>query len=312
MNPIFFNEYGHLRSGWRAAIFLAAFAFFETGWVILVEVLSGISSLGISKNSLPLWGVDIFVSLVLATVLGWVCGRALEGLPPKALGWAFYPGWLKHLIVGLLFGVFEMVIACLICIVFGGLSFRWNSEAGAAAIGNTLLVAAVMFILGAAAEETMFRGYLLQTFARARLAWVAILMTSLLFTAAHLGNPASTPLGLINTLLAGFWFSLAYLKTRSLWLPFGAHFTWNWVQGAILGIPVSGITRVTTAPLLQPVDSGPAWLTGGSYGIEGGIACTLGILISTALIYFLPFIKADEEMMKLTSKESGESVESRV
>lgn len=305
MNSVFFNDYGRVRSGWRAGVFLVAFAFFETGWVILVKILSGISSLEIREDSLPLWGADLFVNLLLAIILGWACGKIYEGLPPKALGWAFYRGWLRHLIAGLLIGVVELGLACLICIVFGGLSFHWNKEADAPAIGNTLLVAAVIFILNSAAEETMFRGYLLQTFARAKLAWVAILLTSLFFTAGHLGNPNTSALGLINTLLAGLWFSFAYLKTRSLWLPFGAHFAWNFVQGAILGIPVSGITRVTPAPLLQQVDSGPAWLTGGSYGIEGGIACTIGILLSTALLYFLP-IKADEEMMELTSKEHNE------
>jgi hypothetical protein len=131
---------------------------------------------------------------------------------------------------------------------------------------------------------------------------VAIVITSLFFASAHLANPNTSILALTNTVLAGVWFSAAYLKTRSLWLPFAAHFAWNWFQGAIFGIPVSGITRVTTAPLLVQIDSGPAWLTGGSYGIEGGIACTAALLLSTALIYFLPILKADEKMMALTSE----------
>lgn len=306
MNLVLFNEHERLRSGWRAAIFAGAFIFFATGWAIFGGVISSINSLGINRDGLLLWGADIFFSLVLATVLGWVLGRVLEGLPLKALGWAFHRGWVRDLSLGLVIGAATLAFACLVCVALGVMSFAPNESAGSSAIGITLIISAVMFILGAAAEEALFRGYLLQTFARENLAWVAIIFTSIFFAAAHLANPNFSALAMINTMLAGLWFSAAYLKTRSLWLPFGVHFTWNWFQGAIFGIPVSGITRVTTAPLLQQTDSGPAWLTGGSYGIEGGIVCTIALLLSTVLIWFLPVLKVDKEMMELTSKDNNE------
>lgn len=292
-----------MRSGWRAAVFLSVFIFLELGWVSLVGILMPTSSIEGERGSLFLWGTDIFVSLILAIVLGWVVGKKLEGLPLKALGWTFHRGWFFHGVVGLIWGAGELALACLICVLLGGMSFQWNNEAGPAAITNTLLISLAMFLVGAASEESLFRGYLMQTFARAKLAWVAIVITSLFFASAHLANPNTSILALINTVLAGVWFSVAYLKTRSLWLPFTSHFAWNWFQGAILGIPVSGITRITIAPLLQHVDNGPAWLTGGSYGIEGGIACTIAIVVSTTLLWFVPFLKADKEMLELTNSE---------
>ena len=83
-------------------------------------------------------------------------------------------------------------------------------------------------------------------------------------------------------------FGAAYLKTRTLWFPFALHFAWNWVQGAFLGITVSGLKQLITAPLFRATDAGPVWLTGGEYGIEGlpalqqhargGIAGILGAL----------------------------------
>jgi membrane protease YdiL (CAAX protease family) len=302
MNTVFINSYGRLRSGWRAAVFGGAFIFFEMGWYAVIVAFFGAP--GDNRSSLLLWGVDLLFGLVLATGLGWICGRALEGLPFKALGWAVYRGWFKHLLLGLLTGALSLIFACLICVVFGRMSFGFNETADLSQTGTTLAVAGVFFLLGAASEEAIFRGYLMQTFTRAKLAWVAILIASLFFAAAHLANPGASPIAFINTMLAGFWFSAAYLKTRSLWLPLGAHFAWNWFQGAIFGIPVSGITRVTAAPLLQQADSGPAWLTGGSYGIEGGLACTITLVLSTVLIYFWPGLKADEEMLALTSHES--------
>ncbi len=148
-----------------------------------------------------------------------------------------------------------------------------------------------------------FRGYMLQTFARAKLAWLAIAFTSLFFASAHLNNPNATYISILNTALAGIWFGIAYLKTRNLWFVFGLHLMWNWVQGAFLGLPVSGITELTTAPLFRVSEFGAEQITGGNYGIEGGIACTIAIIFSTILIWFLPFLKPTEEMLALTSKE---------
>jgi hypothetical protein len=70
-----------------------------------------------------------------------------------------------------------------------------------------------------------------------------------------------------------------------LWLPLALHWSWNWAQASLLGFPVSGIERIAPAPLLQAMNLGPEWLTGGAYGIEGGAACTVALLISTVFIW---------------------------
>jgi hypothetical protein len=134
-------------------------------------------------------------------------------------------------------------------------------------------------------------------------------LTSLLFAVTHTSNPSANYLSFINTALAGLWFGAAYLKTRTLWFAFGLHLAWNWVQGAILGISVSGINEITVAPLLQPTNAGSIVLTGGDYGIEGGIACTIALIVSTALIWFLPILKPTKEMLELTSKEKSTEAE---
>ncbi len=300
MNTVFFNEYGRLHSGWRAGIFALAFIFLESCWGVFTSLFDAARG-----ASLFFWGLDIFVTFLVALALGWACGKLLEGLPLKALGWAYYRGWLRDLILGFLIGAVTLAAAALLMILSGTMSFQLNTRDGAGAVGSTLWVSAALFLIGAAAEETLFRGYLLQTFARAKLAWIAIIITSVFFAFAHLANPNTSALALVNTLLAGLWFSAAYLKTRSLWLPFSAHFAWNWFQGTIFGIPVSGISKVTRAPVFLAADNGPSWLTGGDYGLEGGIACTVVLALSALLIWFVPFLKADEEMTKLTREENG-------
>jgi len=75
---------------------------------------------------------------------------------------------------------------------------------------------------------------------------------------------------------------------------------WNWTQGAVFGIEVSGLTAIVHAPLLKESDNGPAWLTGENYGIEASIACTIALVVSIIVIYFLPYLKPSEEMRKLS------------
>jgi len=69
------------------------------------------------------------------------------------------------------------------------------------------------------------------------------------------------------------------------------HLMWNWMQGAFFGIEVSGMTSLVSVPLLSEVDHGPSWLTGETYGVEGGIVTTIAITVSTLVICFLPGLK---------------------
>jgi len=163
-----------------------------------------------------------------------------------------------------------------------------------------------VFSVAAAFEEVLFRGYLLQTFARSGLAWFAIAATAVIFGAVHSGNPNADLISTANTVLAGFWFGYAYLKTRDLWFVWGVHLMWNWMQGSIFGIEVSGLTAVTEHPILREIDHGPNWLTGGEYGVEAGVACTAAIIMSIILIRFIPWLKPDVEMSRLTGQPHAE------
>jgi hypothetical protein len=175
------------------------------------------------------------------------------------------------------------------------------------AVITSLLVSAALFICAALAEEALFRGYVLQTLTRANLAWVGVLLTSVPFAAAHLSNPHSVLLASLNTGLAGVWLAAAYLRTRSLWFPLGVHWAWNWALGSLFGLPVSGMTTLVKNPLLHGSDLGPAWLTGGSYGIEGGVACTVALIASTIFIWKTRLVNATAEQLRLTSVENPSS-----
>jgi membrane protease YdiL (CAAX protease family) len=313
VNDIFFNRFGRLRSGWRFLIFLLSFgilsAFFATGAIAILSRLP----VGLTEDSLLALFVPFTIFAALSIFLGWLYGKLFEDLPFRALGFWFTKNWLKDLFLGFVFGAASLGFAALLAAGFGGLSFQFNQTAGSSAIFLTLGVSLSIFIVGAVFEEALFRGYLLQTLSRAKLFWLGLIITSFLFASMHNDNPSAGFLSWLNTFIAGVWFAAAYYKTRNLWFPFGIHLMWNWFQGAILGINVSGLQKIVSAPILQATDAGPDWLTGGKYGLEGGIACTIALIFSTVLIYFLPLLKPSEEMLALTSEEKmkNEKVESQ-
>ncbi|MBA2334155.1 MAG: CPBP family intramembrane glutamic endopeptidase [Pyrinomonadaceae bacterium] len=304
IKQVFFNQFERLRSGWRFMIFLAVFIFISAVVGSAAKTFFGLIFPGYATGSAGFLVVNGLLSLIAALFIGWLCGKYLEGLPFRALGAWFTKGWLRNLGVGIVVGSATLGLAVLFALISGGLSFRLNSGQQNTAIFLTLGFSLVVFAVAAAFEETFFRGYMLQTFSRSGLAWLAILLTSIFFGIVHLNNPNAGQISTINTILAGIWFGVAYLKTRDLWFVFGMHLMWNWTQGAIFGIEVSGLTDITTPALLEEIDRGPSWITGENYGIEGGIACTIALIISTALIYFLPFLKPSHEMLLLTSAET--------
>ena len=299
---IFIDEFGRLRSGWRFAVFLCSFIL--TAAILGMAAMSILYALpiGFAPGSAAFLVVNGLVSLVPALLLGWLCGKYFEGLPFRALGAWFTEGWMKNWVLGIVIGAATLGIAVLVAMVLGGLSFEFNANAGASAIFSTLAVSFLVFTVAAAFEEALFRGYMLQTFTRAGFAWLAIALTSVFFGFVHLNNPDAGVISTLNTIFAGVWFGIAYLKTRDLWFVLGLHLMWNWMQGAFFGIEVSGLKNIVAAPLLKEIDRGPVWLTGENYGIEGGIACTFAILISIAVIYFIPFLKPSDEMLALTSR----------
>jgi len=278
MGYIFFDDKGQLRSGWRTSVFLITFIFL--GGFFIIAALAVLASLPVGPSVgsyLPIT-IPFAISTIVAIVLAWVYGKAFEKLPSSAFGLSFRSKWLINLAAGLFLGGVALCSALLAAVVGGGLKLAINHDSSSSAIWSTLSVTFVVFLIGALSEETLFRGYPLQTLVRSDQVIAGIAMTSLLFALAHNANPDITFLSMVNTFIAGIWFAVAYLKTRDLWFPLGIHLMWNWLQGPVFGINVSGIGDLSMDPVMRATDLGPVWLTGGNYGIEGGVACTFAIL----------------------------------
>jgi uncharacterized protein len=134
--------------------------------------------------------------------------------------------------------------------------------------GLPWLELAVVFLPAAFHEELAFRGYLFQKL-RSWNRGAAFAFSSLLFALLHLGNSSITTLALANIALAGILLALAWERYERLWFPIGIHLAWNILSGPVLGYPVSGYAPRST--LFDTTSRGAAWITGGSFGIEGSV-----------------------------------------
>jgi membrane protease YdiL (CAAX protease family) len=132
-------------------------------------------------------------------------------------------------------------------------------------------------------EEIMFRGVLFSIVEEGLGTWAALLVSALVFGFMHASNPGATLWSsLAITVEAGLLFGLLYNVTRSLPLCMGVHAAWNFCQGTVYGIPVSGLKA---DGWLVSTRTGPNWLSGGGFGAEASVvALTLCTLCSIALL----------------------------
>lgn len=133
-------------------------------------------------------------------------------------------------------------------------------------------------------EEIMFRGVLFRIIEEGLGSWAALLISALFFGAVHGHNPGATVWSSAAIAIeAGLLFGLLYHVSRSLYLCMGLHAAWNYVQGTVYGIPVSGLKA---DGWLVSYRTGPHWLSGGEFGAEASVvALALCLLGSAALLW---------------------------
>lgn len=140
-----------------------------------------------------------------------------------------------------------------------------------------------MTILAAFSEEMLFRGILFRWIEQFAGSWAALAITSALFGLAHLFNPGATWVSSLAIMVeAGVMLGGAYMLAGNLWVPMGLHAAWNFTEGFIFDVSVSGND---VHGLVQSRLTGPVLLSGGSFGLEASmIGVVLSIPMGAALI----------------------------
>jgi membrane protease YdiL (CAAX protease family) len=267
----------------------AVVGFYVLGFLLVALLLlpfagrltRGASSQDLAAHPTPLFALVQGLSLLLAFGLAtWVVGVRALGLDATALRWRARLGPLRGVAAGLVFGILPAAVAMMLGVFAAGAG--WLRDGGSLAdwlaqSGKTVLILAP----AALSEELMFRGLPMVVAARAIGRGRAIVLLSVIFAVAHIQNPEVTPAGLGNIALAGIWLSLAFFSPGGMWTAFGAHLGWNTTLAA-LAAPVSGLPF--DIPYIDYRMGHPAWLTGGTFGPEGGLLATLALTVTVLLV----------------------------
>jgi len=282
MKNVFVNRHAELRPGWRILIFTLL-----TGALLAVTLVPLQTLRPPILEASPIWvRLTLSAILALAGVLcaTWIMTRFVNRKPMAAVGLWFHPSTVKEFLSGCLLGFLMISGITLVLTSLGQAEIVVPDEVTAGGVIAVLLIALVHFAAAALLEEVLFRGYPFQTLIQGVTLLPAVFIMALFFALAHLGNPNTSVLGIVNVSLAAVWLSVGYAKTKGLWLPFGLHLGWNFTQTSVYGFATSGVKFDSMQVLVAKV-TGPEWLSGGAFGPEGGILATLALFICT--IYLL-------------------------
>lgn len=143
------------------------------------------------------------------------------------------------------------------------------------------------FLIQGASEEILVRGYFMTSLTNSTGAGSALICSAILFSAMHSGNTGSSFLGLFNIFLFGLLLGLITFRTGSLFLPMALHGIWNFAEGNIFGMAVSGL-RPGHSLLFATLAEGRVTTNGGDFGPEGGAAATIVLVIALAVLLLWP------------------------
>jgi membrane protease YdiL (CAAX protease family) len=192
------------------------------------------------------------------------------------LGYGLRGGAPREILAG--FGICTLAMAGIFCAEWslGGIRVEGiRPEIGVVAANFGFLV-----LLWAPFEETLRALMLNGMRVVFRRAWIAVAMVSVAFGLIHAANDHATALSVASNALGGLMYALAFVRTGRIWMPIGLHAAWNFVQGSLLGFPVSGATDWSQG-LIRQTEAGIDLITGGAFGPEGGL---VGIAFRFAVI----------------------------
>lgn len=231
-------------------------------------------------GSIAVLGAIAVVTLLIEQRPLRAVGLGLQGLLPQ---------WGRGFAVGAAYLLF-----CVIVLTVAG---AYRVEAVNPALGPLLAGLALHVAIGLF-EEGLFRGIIFRLFEEGLGSWVAILLSAALFGAMHMGNPEATVWGAAAIAIeAGLLLGAAYMLTRSMWFVAGLHTAWNFVQGPVFGFTISG-SELVEESLLVPAVDGPAWLTGGAFGLEASVVAVLGGLV-LAIVFAVLAVRRGQVMKPL-------------
>lgn len=272
MNKIFFDLEGHLKTGWK--IILSILALFFAG------IVSEIISMVITSNKVAQIIIKAILYSGIAIIISYILFKKYYKKEFKNDMDCFV--LKKESILKLVFGLLVGGIAFSLVVLPLYLSGQYKLVF----VGSDILPIVLNFILFISVgivEEILTRGLMQHAFLKYG-KWKALFIVSLIFSLLHIGNPGITINALLGIFLAGIFLGISMYATQSIMFAIGIHISWNWIQGSIYGIPVSGLN--SSNQIFKTIIVGSNDLvTGGNFGAEASISCIIVLLLISLLLY---------------------------
>ncbi len=289
----FKNKYSELWAGWKILIVLAVFliatiifsVIFSLAYGVFVVLTSGpIDPVTLTQRLtndsvfISLLGILQNIAVIISVIVFW---KVFDKKPFKDMGLSTFKSGYRDFIYGLVLGAVTISVVFFVFLFSGQISvvndflkpnFSWM-----------LLLNLVLMIFVGFGEEMFSRGYCMSVLKKSNVILIFV-VPNLIFALLHILNNEFSFIPLINIFLVGVLFSFMFNRRGNIWMPIGYHITWNYFQGSIFGLPVSGndISGLYTSKLLSE-----NVFNGGGFGPEGGLIVTLIMAVSIALFYLL-------------------------
>lgn len=207
--------------------------------------------------------------------------RSIEGRSLRSMGFS-RRGWFVSYVKGFALGALMLCAAAGIASLLGGMRFTVQAPQYA-------LIALYLggYLIQGAGEEVLIRGYFMVSLTNRISVAAAAAVSSVMFSLMHILNPGFTVLAFINIALFGAIMGLFILRSDNIWGACALHSAWNFFQGNVVGVNVSG-TAAQPSIFAGIPDAGSTIINGGGFGLEGGLATTAVLLAALALVLFLP------------------------
>lgn len=186
----------------------------------------------------------------------------------------------NKILLGLLVGFIANSICVLMAFLNGDLTLSMNNIS----IGIFLFAFICVFIQ-CLEEEVLCRLFYYERVKKSYSVKTAIIANTLFFALLHTFNPGMTIIAFISLVMFGLLTSIFVYRFDNIWGAAAVHFSWNFTQNIIYGLPNSGFEAPCS--LFKVVKANNSLFYDVSFGIEGTIFSIIILFFSCILVYYL-------------------------
>ena len=121
----------------------------------------------------------------------------------------------------------------------------------------------------------------------------AAIFSAFFFAMLHGMNSGVDGLAMFNLFLYGLFAALLFVDCENIWIVGALHSVWNFVQGNLYGISVSGNKITSSIFTSTSAEGGASVINGGSFGclLYTSIVVCFGLIYSTFMtLYIVPIM----------------------